>query len=297
MATNDAGSAPRAVIHKRILDAAERLPDASLEVLAAELPGASPELVERVLEEYGDPGDAGESQPASPDSAASTPDSPGSTHQPNTDPSDVPTTEPTVTDPPEDDTMPEDRTTSTAEALTEKQLDALRAIAERPDATQAELADHLGVSRATVNKRVNAIEGFEWRDRAAFVERVLDESVAEPIDDATETDAESPPVEPFTRSPETSSDGASPATDDSSSHALPANATSDGGQVLDPADSEAVEHLAVRIDALEQQLDAGGESGVTGFDDPDLIAKVLRAVMAADDIDETEELRVIKALL
>lgn len=66
-------SVPRAVIHKRILDAAESDPDASMDELAAEVPGASTTLVEKVLEEYGDPaeGDAvdppGESTEANPE--------------------------------------------------------------------------------------------------------------------------------------------------------------------------------------------------------------------------------------
>lgn len=46
---------PRATIHKQILDAAASRPDASLEAIADEISGASIDLVEQVLEEYGDP--------------------------------------------------------------------------------------------------------------------------------------------------------------------------------------------------------------------------------------------------
>ncbi|MFB6191979.1 MAG: hypothetical protein ABEI11_01515 [Haloarculaceae archaeon] len=46
---------PRAVIHKRILDVAADQPDASMAAIADEITGATTDLVERVLDEYGDP--------------------------------------------------------------------------------------------------------------------------------------------------------------------------------------------------------------------------------------------------
>lgn len=46
---------PRAIIHKKILDAARERPDAAMDELASEVGGASTELVEQVLVEYGDP--------------------------------------------------------------------------------------------------------------------------------------------------------------------------------------------------------------------------------------------------
>ncbi|WP_323675634.1 hypothetical protein [Halorubellus sp. PRR65] len=46
---------PKAIVHKQILDVAEDRPDDSIEELAENVTGASPSLVERVLEDYGDP--------------------------------------------------------------------------------------------------------------------------------------------------------------------------------------------------------------------------------------------------
>ena len=50
-------SRPRAVIHRRILDVAQARPDAPIETISEEVNGATFDLVERVLEEYGDPTD------------------------------------------------------------------------------------------------------------------------------------------------------------------------------------------------------------------------------------------------
>ena len=55
---------PRAMVHRRILDVAASRPDATLSAIAGEVSGASPSLVERVLDEYGDP--AGEDPDDSP---------------------------------------------------------------------------------------------------------------------------------------------------------------------------------------------------------------------------------------
>lgn len=227
MGTNDGGTAPRAVIHKRILDSAASDPDASLEALAAGVAGASPDLVERVLDEYGDPGD---SEPAAPEET-------------------------------EEPAMPDQTSTTTAD-LSEKQRATLEAIAERPEATQAELADALGVSRATVNKRLNAIEGFDWADREAFVASVLDDVG-------------------FSRSPDTA-------------ETSEAAAAVDGGQLLDPDAEQAVEQLQERLARLEQQL--GGSVERPAIEDTELLAKVLRAVMADDEISEAEEVAVLEAL-
>lgn len=57
------------------------------------------------------------------------------------------------------------------EELTPEQLETLAAIRDRPEATQSELADELGVSRAAVSVRANSVPGMEWRSRARFVSK------------------------------------------------------------------------------------------------------------------------------
>lgn len=229
---------PRAVIHRQILDSASSKPEASLEELASEVAGASTDLVERVLEEYGDP--ARDEPPG----ASTT----------------------------EDEPMTDDARLPSVADLTEKERETLRAIAARPGATQGELADALGVSRATVNKRLNDIEGFEWKDRRAFVASVFGDEPpdAEPPDEAVVT----------------------------TGHPAWVDATSDGGQLL-PADVDGTIHeLSERVTRLEQQLDGRsfGSVGI-GLEDPALVAKLVRAVMADDAISDDEELRILEAVL
>lgn len=48
---------PQSMRHQRILDIAAKQPQASMESIGEEVPSATVELVEHVLEEYGDPAD------------------------------------------------------------------------------------------------------------------------------------------------------------------------------------------------------------------------------------------------
>jgi len=162
---------PKAMIHKRILSVAERDPNATVGELSKSVSGARPDLVARVLEEYGDPGargDGTEREGASVDTAPET-DSVG-------------TTESSVVDANQADS---DADTDTATALAEveaeqeqplsaEQYKVLAAIRDHPNATQRDLADIVDVSCATINRRVNSIEGFDWDERAAFATATLD---------------------------------------------------------------------------------------------------------------------------
>lgn len=130
---------PKAVIHRRILDAAAEEPEASMAALAEDIPSATTDLVERVLEQYGDP--AAEEEPEE------------------------------AVD--ESDTTPDESPISLDE-LTEAQRRTLRAIYDDPAATQSELADRLDVAASTICNRVGDIPGFEWADREAFVEPLFD---------------------------------------------------------------------------------------------------------------------------
>lgn len=131
---------PRSIRHKQILDAAEAQPDASMEAIADEIPSATAELVERVLEEYGDP--AADQSDSSSDG--------------------------------DDWSGTQEHIVPDLDDLSTSQRDVLHAIAEHPSATQRELADRLDVSGSTVSNRANSIPGFSWDDRQSFAGAVFD---------------------------------------------------------------------------------------------------------------------------
>lgn len=135
------GTSPsvRSMRRRKILDVAESNPDASLERLAAEVPTATVALVERVLNEHGDP-------------AA------GDTHHDETD-------KPLETD--TDSTVAIDE-------LSAKERRTLRAVYMNPEATQAEVGEIVGLSRSMVSKQLNSIDGFEWDERYEFASEYFD---------------------------------------------------------------------------------------------------------------------------
>lgn len=162
---------PRAMIHKKILDVASEQPDASLDDIAAQVSSANTDLVERVLDEYGDPADT-----TSPDDSADTP------------PKNVESTTP---DSPELPAMSE---------ITEKQRKTLQAIYDHPDASQQEIADLLDVTAPTVSRRVNTIEDFDWSDRHTIATSILD-STHSPETDRPDNPANETPPSPDDETP------------------------------------------------------------------------------------------------
>jgi hypothetical protein len=334
-------AAPRALIHKKILERAGEMPDATMAEVAGEVSGASTDLVERVLQEYGDPA-AVESDPQGPTASdggsasanGATPATDAGTvdgDQPGTGPEEDPSSagEPTVEtaasdaasagpddaspgeadaatgdgradgkqtgeDQAGDQNVPDrdrdegdgpatdEQAVATPAELTEKEREVLEVVAERPAATQQEVADVLGVSRATVSKRASGIEGFDWQRRAAFVERVFDDETL------TRGAGGSSTVDPGTLAR--------------------ADARTDGDRTSSPGDatgsgtsSGATAEVLSRLDRIEDRLDriesgdaSGSDGGIT---DPELAHKVVHACMESDHVDEDEELRVVAAVL
>jgi len=250
--TEQQSAAPRAVIHKNILDAAVKQPDASMQDLADDVTGATVDLVEKVLEEYGDPGE----DTATEESATMA------------DIEEVPvkdTNDTVVGTNGQRESFPD-----TEGELTEKQRETLWAIHEYPEATQSDLADTLGVTAATINTRVNTIEGFDWTRRHEFVDEVLDDepelklAMLDRRDRADQRD-------------ETKTD--------------------------DVADGER-RALVERVQTLEEQvqnLKPGGktdaETECSLSDDPELVHKMLHACLHSEQITEEEELAIVKAFV
>lgn len=307
---------PKAIVHVKILDAAKSDPEASIQGIADEVDGASLELVERVLEKYGDPGGTGsesgignldecggemnESQPdnhheieqamdtdqtgptptttesASEGDRASTDDAKQSIAE--TGSRDDRGTESDIVDVASDSGVVDERgTTDTtreqtatgneetaeepsnerslpdSEQLTSKQLDVLRAIGQRPHATQSELADQFDVSRATISQRVNAIDGFDWTERQEFVQAMFDGDEKVPENNSQ-----------FGTSDELVAD---------------------------------VDDLVERIDALERRLEETAAAGESTFEDPATVGTIIRACIDSNTVPEDAEEEIIVKLI
>lgn len=287
------------MIHKKILDAAESEPGASVERLAVAVNGASADLVERVLEEYGDPAesegttggsehDADEEQPQM-EHAQTNENGSGVDAQGVHEPSNPPT-------------------------LTVKQREALRAIRASPDATQGELAEQFGVTQSTVNNRLNTIEGFDWKRRRAFAESVLgDESPVESEARVDAAEATGDGAEKREGDDGMKSDGGDTVEVEAETKRKTDDATesdtaeSDAGEPSNARPPESkrevltrLEALSARVASLEDRLDDASPADAdepSPLGEPDLACKVVRACLDSPDITEAEEDRILKAVI
>lgn len=264
--TWDSSGGPRAVVHKRILDVAGDNPDASLADIAAEISGANADLVDRVLSKYGDPGETDQQDT---DTAMSQNGYQSAEHEQTDEQADEGSDEAEDAEPPTD---PDD--------LTEKQLRTVRAVYEESDAGQGAIADRLGVTRATVSRRLNDIPGFEWSDRAAFTARLFDG-----------TEYDEPPVEDETEAK------ADESAADERSTAETVDDDTDGGDTDSNDQSEpALDSFEERLAAVEETLEADTEASERPIR-TELAHKVVHAAMESEKISEEEELELIAGLL
>jgi len=277
---SDGDGEPRAVVHKRILDIAEQQPDASLTELAAEVSAATPDLVEKVLAEYGDPSDT-DAESTMSENGQRAPEMDGSIEE-------------------------EDEQAEYPTDLTQKQLETVSVVHEHPEASQGVVAERLGVSRATVSRRLNDIPGFEWADRQAFTSNLFDSTdltpsvPAQPA--ATETADQG--------SRESGADGDGDSESDNRESGDSESGNSEGGDTRDQGDSgdqgrggaeETLADIEERVTAVEGRLETVSEevddSGEEPALRPELAHKVVHAAMESGRIDEEEELELIAALL
>ncbi|MFB6198186.1 MAG: winged helix-turn-helix transcriptional regulator [Halobacteriaceae archaeon] len=263
---------------KRILDVAEDNPDATIKELASNVPSASTELVERVLNDHGDPADdeqmssQTEDGKDSPDQPVENGDTQGNdttfkgtktesdTDQEDTDKSD--SSESAV----EEKGMDPETSLSLAD-LSEKQQNVLEAVAARPEATQQEIGDILDVSSATVSNRVKNIPGFDWKERKSQVDTLMEASpslgasLGDTDVDESQVDRE---IERIYK------------------------------------DVSTLENKLEQIDNRISNLEPSEESTAidnTILDDPNLVYKVVHACMESENISKDEELQILKSLL
>ncbi|MEF8828294.1 MAG: winged helix-turn-helix transcriptional regulator, partial [Haloarcula sp.] len=220
-------TAPKSMRHKQILDVAAEKPEASIEELAAEVPSATADLVERVLEEHGDP-----AEDDGTDAADESPSGAATASQPYPAPADL----------------------SSAERET------LRAIQQHPTASQRDLAERLGVTASTVSNRVNGIDGFDWADREAFANAVFSDEAPEPVPAPAEAETQASDSEPpESAGPPDEADGQASEPDTASddgehSPAAPATAAGEVNTTLTTFKST-VEELSAQLAELEGQVE------------------------------------------
>lgn len=284
---------PKAIIHKQILDIAEANPEAPLERIADEVSGASTELVERVLEKYGDPADDSTQQPPSTDTSAPEPTTTDTKYgsiglareedhtapqalEHNNDEEAVSADRgdeeaPAQSSENQKDNSGESEVTEMAESgragieeLSEEQREVLRAISEHPEATQEELAEQFDVTAGTISRWVNEIPEFEWQQREEFVASYVESSG-------------------------TVSDGGIQTEGTSKKESM------DAEERLDTLEGE-VDSIQDHIRKLEEGA-VSGEAAHSSAIDPELMAKVVRACIADDQINNDEEITIITKLL
>ena len=322
MEADDSNSLPKSMRHRRILDIAAENPDAPIEEIASMVPSATPDLVERVLDEHGDPGidgppadtapaetgtdrtdrDAAPTENTAADSDDPAVDSDEDSDGTDADGQDTPDEGSGDATAGESDT-PDEGSNSTEEHpapedLTAKQREVLGAVAERPDATQREIGNQLDVSSATVSNRVNSIDGFDWREREAFVAAVFGADDTDGQEQAGGTDVTTdggPSGEGLTSS-EAAPTGDEPADaglDDAIGRLD--DRISDLETVAD--DLAELEAFDERVAEFEAALETATRSDEAVQLEPELLHKVVHACMRADSISEEEELRILRALL
>lgn len=266
---------PRAMIHKKILDVASEQPDASLDDIAAQVSSANTDLVERVLDKYGDPADT-----SPPDDTADTPS-----------PED------------EDPATPDAPALPSMSEITEKQRQTLQAIYDHPDASQQEIADLLDVTAPTVSRRVNTIEDFDWSDRHPIATAILDSTLGPdsdtPGDQHTKTTPNSDADTPASQDTDTptGTDPEPPCETDTDTP--PDQDTDTPSMSQNVATGEPLEALADRITELERQLGTSTDTSIEGpfGGDTELLHKVIHACMESETITQDEELQIIEQLL
>ena len=208
-------------------------------------------------------------------------------------------------------------------SLTQKEHETLRAIAHDTDATQQDVADMLGVSRATVSNRVNAVEGFDWADRDSFVSAVIDDRETpvpegEPSDDASTSSSESTDrsvtstgSEAADASVETDRAVASPpaANGQMSANACQqptANDNVDETHVAAPNRSrEDLQEIATTLEELTTLLETvthdiaetADATSTQPLADSELLHKIVTVCMESDRIDEDEEIAILEAFV
>lgn len=324
----EGGELPKSMRHKQVLDVAEEHPDASLSKLASMVPSATTDLVEHVLDEYGDPA---ADEPEPPETAAAGVDTDETSARDETEETDGSSQtagrdsdqrgEP-ETEPPEEanaETEPDTETETSAEQETESETGSE---AERDAATtNADTSDETEDETETdAEEHSDGDEPYPSLSELTEKQRETLRTIAEnpeatQTELATRLDVSAPTIcnrvnsiEGFDWSDRQAFVDAVFETD---SHDSPEPAST---QAQSATQTPRVSDLEERLNNIERQLDAlvadtpskqaitdgsGSNEGPSGaaFEDPELVSKVVHACMDAETISEEEELRIVRALI
>lgn len=261
MSTGDEGSTlPKSMRHKQILDAAADHPDASVEDLASMVPSATADLVERVLDEHGDP--------AADDAVDSSPEE-------HTAEEDTANDQPSA-----ESTADSEAGEPTLAALSDKQRAVLEHVAMDPTATQQAIGERLDVTGATVSNRVNDIDGFSWSNRRSFVTKLFATNETPPATASVQPQSEngSSEDEPVA----TERNESEPATDD-----------------IDVVGSQ-LDALLDELETAKVDNDKEGSTTsndrLTALEDPELVHKTVQCWLEDDRFSKADELALLRAL-
>lgn len=164
-----------------------------------------------------------------------------------------------------------------------QQQRTLTAIRKRPQATQDKIADELGVSRATVSLRAKAIPGLEWRAREQFITELFDQADSNSDDGHTAVPSTQPSraEELATREQK----------DDDKRQNVPPD--QGGAEITRHADSPSSPRS--NKDSSDARKQTSPAASLRHH--PELLHKVLRCCMDADDFSKEEERQLVACLV
>jgi len=291
---NEQASTPRSMRQQQILEVAADRPDASVETIADEVTTATPELVEEVLVEYGDPAEPSEAPPTAPATTASAAGAPDGATQTKTDggsTNEVPGPTSAGPDPFE--------TPGTESATTES--DETGNSDEDPAAVDLSDSATSGDSTATVNPSNTdpvSLDPAELTPARRETLRVIrDNPDASQRALAEKLGVTAPTVSQRVNSIsgfewENRVEFSEAVLDSETDHQERDTMTPDDAATNAEPTAETVAELERKIDTLAAAQSGGGQLA-----EPELIAKVIHACMDAETISREEEIQIIRTLV
>ena len=299
----NAQKVPRAVVHKKILDSAEANPNGSITELAETVIGASPDLVERVLDEYGDP--ATEQERSDEIAHETNADSAESATEPMGDDATIVTTKVAQTEVPDTEpTSPDTTDADTEAAQTEVPATELTDDDATTEVAQMEVSDTEPTDKDTTDANAEVARNEEpdkeeiTEDQRAILRRIQEHPTKTQREIASGFEVSTSTINKRLNS--------IPGFDwgrrtELAAAMLDNNHSSQDEQIPDHATlselTEQVQTLTEQVEALQNDRDSECDSDQSPFGDPDLACKIARECIRSEDITAEEEHQILKGLI